>query len=188
MPAPEIFKYGGLISVPLFGVIAYWLICQIPTFDLRKLTISRSILFLHGRFHRSLFRLNFISKALLDLGFAIYVLDRFNLTDGSPVYWSLIVYSVLFASLSLFIEGKYWFIHLILVYSSGLLWAFSQIFLSYLTNDNNFLVLTVILTTVVVTLPLGYVLTRKTNINAYVQVVCISLLYVWMLVFAFRYL
>ena len=183
---PEIFKYNSLISVPLFSIIAFLLIKKKSNFSFSQHTVSKTIFFLKNRTHRIIFRFNFLLKALLDLGFVWYVIFYFKISYESPVFWSLILSSILFGSLSYFFEGKYPIIHKIIVYSSGVFWAFSQIYLSFLTKDVIFIQLTSIMTAVVMILTFGFMFAKKTNV--FVQALCMLILYSWLVIFIFKYL
>jgi len=68
------FKYGGIISVPLFSTIALILISKTKNFFFSSSTISKSIHLLEKSTYRTIFQINFIIKSLLDLGFSIYVI------------------------------------------------------------------------------------------------------------------
>jgi hypothetical protein len=65
MNIPEIFKYNGIISVPLFTIIALLLIRKAPEFSFSKSTVSKSIFHLTKKTHRIIFRLNFLLKFIV---------------------------------------------------------------------------------------------------------------------------
>lgn len=186
MSFPDIFKYNGLISVPLFAIISFLLIKKKTNFSFSQYTISKSILFLHNRIQRIIFRLNFLLKALLDLGFTWYIIHFFKLPFNSPVIWSLLLSSVLFGSLSYFIEGTHSTVHKIIVYSSGVLWVLSQIYLSSLTRDPLFIGLTNAMTAIFTVLTFWFMFAKKTNV--FIQALCMVILYSWLAVFVFNYL
>lgn len=179
----EIFKYNSLISVPLFAFIGLLLIKNNPNFSFSHYTISKSIFFLSNRTHRIIFRLNFLLKALLDLGFAWFVIHHFNISYKLPVFWSLILSFMLFGSLSYFVEGKFPIVHKVITYSGGILWLFSQTYLSLLTKDVTFIRLTNIITAIVFIVAFGFMFAKRTNVI--VQALCMFLLYSWLLIFVF---
>jgi len=186
MTYPEFFKYNAIISVPLFGIIAYFLIRKNPHFSFSKHTVSKSILFLNHPIQDFIFRANFIVKALLDLGFTLYIGQHFDISFQTLPVLTMILSVLLFGSLAYFIEGKYSKSHKIITYSSGILWVISQIFLTKLTNNISFILFTNILTVAVLILAFGFMFAKKTNV--FVQITCVSLLYLWMAIFVFQYL
>ena len=117
MNVPEIFKYNSVISVPLFTIIALLLIKRAPEFSFLKSTVSKSIFHLRGKTYRIIFRLNFILKSLLDFGFALYLMNRFEISPKSFLGFFLILSFIFFGLLAYFIESKHSVIHKILVYS-----------------------------------------------------------------------
>jgi len=183
---PDFFKFNSLVSVPLFGMIAYLLIRKNPQFSFSKHTVSKSILFLHHPVKNFLFRFNFIFKALLDLSFALYISQYFNIPLITFPVLSMMISALFFGSLAYFIEGKYSKIHHVITYTSGVFWAISQISLAQLTNDNFFILFTNILTLIVIFLAFGFMFVKKTNV--FVQITCLSLLYLWTIIFIFLYL
>lgn len=181
-----IFKYFGLISLPLFLVIPLFLIKKIPDFSFKKHTISKTALFLKDPHKMFIFRLNFVVKALFDLCFIWYLINRFNLTTSSPLFWLLIIPPFLFGALGFFVIGTYTFIHRIIIFSYGILFGLSGIFLAYMTEDLFFFYLTILISLISNFLILEFFLKRK--INVYVQAVSISLMYSWLILYVFRYL
>lgn len=183
---PEVFKYNTLISIPLFGVIALLLIKRTTEFSFLKSTVSKSILVLRGKTNRIIFRLNFILKALLDFGFIWYLIVKFDIPFNSLLAWFLILSVSLFASLSYFIEGKHSLIHKIVIYSVGIFWALSQIYLSYLIRNVSFIRFSYFASFIPGILAFGFLFTKKTNVI--VQAFCVSILYSWLIIFIFLYL
>jgi hypothetical protein len=186
MNTPDIFKYNSIISVPLFTIIALLLIRKAPEFSFSKSTVSKSIFHLTKRTHRIIFRLNFLLKSFLDFGFAIYLINRFDISSISFLGLSLILSIVFFGFLAYFVMGKHTVLHKFFVYSGGVFWAISQILLAQLTNDYIFIIFTNVLTLIVLFLTFGSLFVKKTNVI--VQAVCMFLLYSWLLIFVFRYL
>lgn len=186
MNVPEIFKYNSILSIPLFTIIALLLIKKAPEFSFSRSTVSKSILVLRGKTNRVIFRLNFILKALLDFGFIWYLIVKLNISFNSLLTWFLVLSVSLFAFLSYFIEGKHSLMHKILVYSVGVFWALSQIFLSYFTGNISFIRFSYLASLIPGFLAFGFLFARKTNVI--VQAVCVIILYSWLTIFVFRYL
>jgi len=186
MIVPEFFKFNSLISVPLFSAIAFLLIRKAEGFSFRKHTISMSVNLLNRQTLSFIFRSNFFLKAILDLGFHLYVINYFKIPIFSPVAMSLILSAVLFGLLAIFIEGKYSFIHKLIIYSSGILWATAQFFIVKFLKDNNFILFTYIAVSIPVFLGLGFLFVKKTNVL--IQIICLSIWYVWLILFVFKYL
>jgi hypothetical protein len=182
----EFFKYNSLISTPLFTVILLLLIRKKPDFSFTKQTVSKAIFFLNRPLDKIIFRFNFLLKSLLDLGFALYLINYFQVLLISPLALPLLLSVIFFGSLAFFIEGKFPLIHKINTYCSGILWIIAQIHLSYLTQNFGFIYFTWILSSTILILTLIFMINKKTNIL--VQASCIFLLYFWLTIFIFRYL
>lgn len=186
MNVPEIFKYGSILSIPLFSIIALLLIKKVPDFSFSKHTVSKSVFFFARPTHSLIFRLNFVIKMLLDLGFVWFVLKHFKISFSSPLACFLILSALLFGSLAYFIEGKYPVTHKIIAYGSGVFWAMGQLYLAQLTGNTFFIQLTNIMVAVPIILAFSFMFAKKTN--AFVQVFCMSIWYIWLLIFVFQYL
>lgn len=186
MIIPEIFKYSSLLSIPLFSVIWLWILRKLPNFSFKTQTISKSIHFIENSSDDLVFRSSFILKALLDLIFAVYVVEHFELPYSSLIAIMLIGSAILFGTLAYFVEGKYTVIHRTIVYVSGIFWAVGYILISRLTGDFNFLTFSTILNITILIIAFGSLFRNKTNVI--VQILCVSLMYIWMLVFVFQYL
>jgi hypothetical protein len=183
---PEFFKYNSILSIPLFSLIALLLIRKAPDFSFSKHTVSKSILFFDHSNHAFIFRCNFLLKGLLDLGFVWYLIHFFTLSLNSPLAWCLSLSALFFGSLAYFIEGTYTVMHRIVAYSSGVLWAISELYLAHLTGNSVFIQLTYIVVTIPMALTFGFKLAKKTNVL--VQALCMALWYIWLVVFVFTYL
>lgn len=186
MNIPEIFKYNILISSPLFSLIALLLVSKAPNFSLTKNTVSKSIFHLEQSKYKTIFKLNFLLKALLDFGFFWYVINHFQIPIISLLGSSLVLSAVFFGLLAYFTEVKHSLAHNILIYGNIILLSFSQILLAQLTRSPSFILFTNIITTVVVMISFGFLFTKKTNV--YVQITCVLIVYTWLLLFVFRYL
>ncbi len=186
MNVPEIFKYNSLISFPLFAIITFVLVKNSTDYSFHIHTISKSIHFLNNPIQNIIFRLNFISKALLDFGFALFVVNHFKISFDSVIFLTLLLSAFLFSTLAFFVEGKYSTSHNIATYTSGVLWVIGQISVARLVNDPGFTVFSMIFLSVPIILAFGYLFTKKTNVV--VQAVCASIWYIWLLVFVFRHL
>jgi len=184
---PEFFKYNSVLSIPLFSIIALSLIRNIPDFSFSKHTVSKSVIFLNNHPTQALlFRFNFLLKGLLDIGFVLYLIHFFKLSFNSSLAWCLILSACLFGSLAYFTEGDYSTIHRIVAYSSGVLWAISELYLARATGNTFFIQGTNIASVVVIILAFGFMFAKKTN--AFVQILCMSIWYIWLVLFVFRYL
>jgi len=183
---PEVFKYGSLLSLPLFSIVALFLVKNLPDFSFSQHTVSKSVQFLNDPARRLVFRLNFIPKAFLDLGFVLYVLQRFSIPVTSFIAWDLILAASLFALLAYFIEGKYRVIHGVIIYSIGVLWAIGLIYLAFYLQTRWFMVFTVITAGLPACLAFLFLGLRKTNV--WVQALCMSILYSWFVVFTYTFL
>lgn len=186
MNISDLFKYNTLISIPLFSFIALLLIRKHPQFSYKKSTISKSILIMKRPLYKVIFRLNFLLKALLDYGFIWYIMRQFSVPGVSVLGISLLLSVTCFGLLAFFIEGKHTFEHKIFTYSNGVFWAISQILLSHMTNNITFIILSYTISIAAITIAFRFLFTRKTNV--YVQGFCISILYLWLIIFVFYYL
>lgn len=182
----EIFKYFSLISLPLFSAIALLLIKKIPDFSFKKHTISKTALFLKDPRQMFIFRSNFVIKSLFDLCFVWYLIKRFNFSVTSPLFWLLLVTSFLFGALGFFVMGTHTIIHRIIIFSYGIIFGLSAIFLAYITGNSFFFYITILISMISNFLILEFFFKRK--INVFVQFVSMSLMYSWMIVYVFRYL
>lgn len=172
--------------MPLFGLIAFFLITRTRGYSARAYTISQSIKFLSKPHHTVLFRVNFLLKALLDLGFALYLLHFFSIPFISLISLLLIGSAILFGSLAYFIEGKHSRSHLSIVYISGLLWAGGQLLLVQHIGSVSFRIVTYGAVVIPILIAFWSLFTKKTNVA--IQVLCISIWYVWIASLVFCYL
>src|SRR3989344_918398 len=186
MITPLFFKYNSLISTPLFSIIVLSLIKKVPDFSFKKHTVSKSVYFFNKPFHNFLFRFNFIIKALLDLGFAWYVLYHFHISQFSLKSMLIIASAILFGSLAYFVEGKYSLVHKIFTYTGGTLWFLGYLMISFLTGNNLFIYFSLILLSIPLILAYGFLFASKTNV--FIQAICIGIWYLWITVFVFHYL
>lgn len=186
MYIPEIFKFFSLISAPLFAAIALSVVKNTPDFSLSKHTISKSVYFIKHPAMMFVFRSNFIIKAVLDLGFIFYLVSHLRMPLYSPIPTLMIVCAILFGSLSYFIMGRFTTVHRVIVFTYGILMGLSGIWLAQMTGNINFVRLTVLLVILSNFLMISFFLAKK--INVFIQVICMSLLYSWLLLLVFRYL
>jgi len=186
MNIPEIFKYNSLLSIPLFSIINLFLIRKAPDFSFHNHTVSKTINFLNRPTQAIIFRFNFILKALLDLGFVLYILNQFRISFGSPIALTLILSAFLFGTLACFVEGKHTTWHQIVVYTSSVLWAIGQICVARLIGNSAFILFTIIFGPFPVIVALGFCSQKK--LNVFIQAVCMSMWYIWLIVFVFKYL
>ena len=183
---PEFFKYNSVLSIPLFALVALLLIRNAPNFSFSKHTVSKSVLFLDQSTHALIFRLNFLIKGLLDLGFVLYLLYFFKISLNSAPALCLILSALLFGSLAYFVEGTHSIVHKIVTYSSGVLWALGQLYFGQLTGDAFFRHFTNIMVAIPIILAFGFMFAKKTNVI--VQALCMAIWYIWLVVFVFNYL
>jgi len=182
----EIFKYFSLISLPLFLVIALLLIKKIPDFSFKKHTISKTALFLKIPYHMLIFRVNFILKSILDLGFSWYLIHRLKIAYNSPLFLLLIFCPIIFALLAIYLVGKHTLEHRIIIYGFGVLWSLVQVFLAQMTGNNLFIFLTYFLSLSALIIAFGFLFIKKTNV--FVQILCIIIFYVWLILYVFWFL
>lgn len=183
---PFVFKYFGIISLPLFLVIAFWCIRQTEGHQLHKHSISKSILFLKNPFYRLIFRLNFVLKSLLDFLFLLYIKDHLQLSFTSPAIITLGIAIALFALLSLVIEGSTHALHLIIIYAAGVIWAISNILMALYIAVNWFTLVTYVMASIPWIIGFGALFLRR--ITVYVQLVCIVFIYSWTMLFVLKFL
>lgn len=183
MNIPEIFKFGNLLSVPLFGIITLFLINHTTNYSIRRHSISQSIKFLTNPHHITLFRLNFLLKSFLDLSFTLYLLDFYKLSLFSQTGILLIFSAILFGSLAYFIEGRYTKLHLSIVYLSGLLWAAGQLTIIQKLDNNVFYFFSLFMIITPIIIALAALMRKKITVP--IQIICISMWYLWTTVFFF---
>lgn len=186
MHTMEIFRYGTLISCPLFALIALLLISRTSNFSIKKLTISKSVNYLKNPFLKQVFRFNFILKALLDLGFTFYVLNHLKLSYLSLIGILTIISIFLFGALAYFVEGKYTVIHNILIYSYMTLWVIGQILIANYIGNIIFTTFTLIF--LLTPLVIGFWSLYKRATNILIQALDLFFVYSWLIVFVFKYL
>lgn len=183
---PSIFKYGSIVSLPLFGFMAFVLINKVDNFFLSKQKISKLVHFIENSRHLLIFRLSFIIKSFLDLCFGLYVIQYFKLSYFSPLAILFFISSALFASLSYFTDKAFYRTHKFIVYLYGFILALTQIYLSYIIGDISLIILAYSTAFISSALAFYALVNRKTNV--YIQIVCTSLLYIWLVILVFRYL
>ena len=186
MAVPEVFKYNSLISILLFGFIEVFLIRRIPEFSFASQTISKTIKFIKQPYERLIFRLNFVLKSFIDIGFLWYIKEHFSLQFTAPVVWVYSCIILLFASLSYITEDAFWVAHYIVVYTVIALLSVSQLLFAGLTRDSVFSQISLIAATIPFIISFWYLYARKTNV--YVQIACFVISFSWLAVFVFRYL
>ena len=147
---PEIFKYNSVISVPLFSLIAVWLIYHSEGFLWKRHTVSETILLVSHKKYQTIFRYIFLIKAVLDLGFFWFLFSHFHISLQSPIAWIFIAEAVLFGLLAYVTEGPQVVLHKIISHGSSMTWAICELYLASLTKNPIFLWFTygVVLSTV----------------------------------------
>lgn len=180
------FKYASLLSVPMLGLGIMALAHNSRNFIPHRHTLSKTILLLKNTRHIALFKALFFGKAVLDFCFLFYVGQYFKLSWYDPAMFTMFFAIASFGTLGYFVEGDYSKVHTPIAYLSGTLWAVCQFFLAQLTGDPAFILFTNIFTTVGLCISYMFYFLRRLNI--YVQILCFSFPYIWMLVFTLKYL
>lgn len=180
------FKYNSLISVVLFGLIEIYLLSKTKGYSLKRDTVSETILFLKNPVDQTVFRLNFVLKSLLDLGFFWYILNFYAIPLTSLFAWSLIIMVVLWSTLAYFTVDKYRPIHKKITYIAGFIWTTAEIYLANLTQNSNLILFTYVIATIIIAISSINMLGKKTNII--IQTICMALMYVWLYIFVTNYL
>lgn len=186
MLPPEIFKYCSLISLPLFISVALLLIKKTSNFSISESTISKSVRNLDKPVHKIVFKLNFIIKAILDLGFSWYIIIKLRQPLFSSLTFFLILYVLFFGLLAFYTEENNSPIHRVLVYGLGVFWMISQTLLAFLTQNLLFIIFTNIQVLTIVLLAFGALFSKKTNV--FIQIICVLIMYLWYVIYVFKFL
>ncbi|KKP87230.1 MAG: hypothetical protein UR89_C0004G0019 [Candidatus Roizmanbacteria bacterium GW2011_GWA2_35_8] len=179
-------KYGGIISVPLFSLIALILISKTNNFSFSSSTVSKSIHLLEKSSYKTLFKINFLLKSFLDLCFSLYVINYLRISLLSFLGLSLIFEPIFFGLLAYYTEKKNSFLHGVFIYGSVFFFLIYQVLLSLLIKNQIFIIYTCIQAILSFFIAFGSLFYKRTNV--YIQIICVSVSYVWMLIFVFNYL
>jgi len=133
-----------------------------------------------------IFRFNFLLKALLDLSFWWYVIDRQKIGWRSKLAGLMTVSTVFWGSMAIFVEGTYTFWHTVMVYGYGVELTIIELLLAKRVKDRKFILVTRVMAIIGLVISFGALYLRATNV--YIQVVGVSLFYAWMVMFVFKYL
>ena len=187
MPIPEILKYFGILSYPLFSVVALLLTSGKNNYSLHTQTISKSILHLDKKIDRLIFRSNFLVKMFLDLGFYYYMVSQLHFGNISLISFTLTLSALSFGLMAYFVEGiRYKKIHLFLAYGGGIFWTLGIVFLSMKMGDNNFVIYSTATAIVALAIAFGFLFAKKTNVH--VQTLIYIIMYVWTIIFTLKFL
>lgn len=186
MHIPEVFKFGTVLSYPIFGLIALILISKTSNYSIKRHTISKSINYLNNPALKLTFRFNFILKALLDLGFSLYTLTFLNFSLISPIGITILLSILFFGSLAYFIEGKYSVIHNVLIYSYMTLWVVGHIGIAFSIGNISFIIFTLIF--LLTPLIIGFWSLYNKSTNVLIQALDLIFVYIWLILFVFKYL
>lgn len=186
MYIPEVFKFGTVLSYPIFTIIALILIRKTSNFSVKKQTVSKSINYLNNSFLKLIFRFNFILKAILDLGFTLYTLTYLNFSLISPIGFIILLSVLFFGALAYFIEGKYSVIHNVLIYSYMTLWVVGHIFIAFSIGNISFTIFTLIF--LITPLMIGFWSLYNKTTSVLIQALDLFFVYSWLIVFVFKYL
>lgn len=177
---PELFKYNALLSVPLFMGVVFLLLHNTKAFSYRQLTVSKSIHLLTP-VQQVLFRLNFVAKALIDLGFVWYISAVLELSFFSPLIllWTMTI--VGFGLFAYFTEERGGVIHGIVIYGWMAMWLVLECVSASYTQNPLFIQVTIVIVAFQAVLGFGSRIFNK--INAIIQLICVFSLYVWLILF-----
>lgn len=179
----DFFRYLPLVSVALFSLVALFLIRRASGFSFAKQTVSMTILNLNDNRDILLFKLNFLVKGMLDLLFAVYLAQRFPRIQGMVPVVCFAIAAVLFCTLVYYVEGKYTFLHRLIVYTAGTFSAVGMFWLTFLLGNSAFIWFSAFAIFTPAIAAYVYLYLGKTN--TYVQAACMSIWSVWFLVAIF---
>ncbi len=181
-----LLKYTGLLSIPLFLIIAFSLIAQAPGYSYRQHSISKTILFLEHTKYKFLFRLNFIFKAIIDMCFLGYLVQVLHLSYLSPIVWIFVLGSLLFGSLAFILVSNMELLHVIVIYTAIVLWALFEVLVAGVVGVSWFTVFTWLVACISTAIAFWFLYIR--NITVVVQVICTVMVYSWLIVFVTKFL
>ena len=136
--------------------------------------------------YKTLFKINFLLKSFLDLGFSLYVINYLRISLLSFLGLSLIFEPIFFGLLAYYTEKKNSFLHGVFIYGSVFFFLIYQVLLSLLIKNQIFIIYTCIQAILSFFIAFGSLFYKRTNV--YIQIICVSVSYVWMLIFVFNYL
>ncbi|MBP9817904.1 hypothetical protein KBC75_04120 [Candidatus Shapirobacteria bacterium] len=181
---PDIFRFNGIISIPMFALATTYFWNRAVGFDHKNRPISETILWLKNPIDRVLYRLSFVFKSLLDVGFIWWLLDRYKIGFGSVVSMILFGSLVLYGLLAIFVKkNDSSTTHWLIAFSSGILWIAGQVFLVIIINNLvlNFLACFYVLLTTRQVL----VMMMANNVKSTSQVTFFWCLYIWTAIITF---
>ena len=182
----ELLKFSPLVSTFLFLLVALFLAKQAPGYTFSGYTISKSIQFLQTKRARKIFQGNFYLKALLDVGFWWYLIDRNILIILSIPSLVLFLTFFLFGTLGYITEEKNHLLHRYIVYVVIAGSCLTEILLAATTGSQRFYLFSIILATVSFVYAFWYMLRER--VNVFVQLICGTSLFIWTSMYIFFYL
>jgi hypothetical protein len=182
----QLFKYGSIISVPLFLITGYLLARSIPGVSLSKTTLSRLIFVFNHPWQKPIFTLNFYFKMFLDVLFALYVIQILDIPFFSYPSLSWIGALVFFGLIGFFSEDKYFKTHYAVTYISAVLFVIFQLGIAIRLGDVYFLLITIANTLANCGLAFGLSIFRKQNMI--IEGVCMLIMYSWVIILVYRFL
>jgi hypothetical protein len=186
IPVLPIFKYGAVISTPLFGLTVLLLLRTVGNFSFTRQTISQTVMFADKPWQRMVFKLNFLVKSILDLLFIYYTLKKLEIPLSSAVGIIWIESIICFGMITVFPVDTHKLKHYIVTYLSGTLFSAGQMAVAWYINNPQFLQFTLASVILNLSLAYGFLLFRKTTVV--VQSICIMLMYIWTIVLVYGFL
>jgi hypothetical protein len=97
-----------------------------------------------------------------------------------------ILYALFFGLLAFYTEENNSVIHRVLVYGLGVFWMIVQVLCALLTKNSLFIVFTNLNILITILLAFGALFSKKTNVL--IQIICVSIIYFWYLIYVFNFL
>lgn len=180
-----IFKYNAILSILFFLSSTFYLGVQIKNYNFSDYTISQLSYFLNNS-QLSVFNFLFIIKSFLDLSFAYYVFNFYNVRLKTLPAITLLIAILSFGLLGFFPTSKFALIHLIVFITTFFSWIFSQFTLARLTNNENFIHFSKVLILFESILANAFLFFNY--FNAISETVFCLLIFLWLTIFIGRYL
>jgi hypothetical protein len=180
-----IFKYNAILSILFFLSSTFYLGVKTTNYSFSNYTISSLSKFLDPN-NLSIFNSLFLIKSFLDLSFAYYVFNFYNLRLKTIPASTLLIAILSFGLFGFFPTNQFPFIHLIIFIVTFFSWISSQYTLAKLTNDENFVHFSKLL--VLVESIAANIFLFFDYFNAISETVFCLLIFVWLTIFIGRYL
>ena len=182
----EVLRYSSLLSLPLFLLNTYYLIRTNPKFSIHTETISNLIFYLQNPTLKMRYKVSFLVKSIIDIGFWCYLVMSETLavtTQGSLMF---VVSMILFALLGFFTEESHSFIHRLILFGFIGLWFLWALQMAHLTNNQAFIQWTYAFAAVSFLVSVSYHFILKTNII--LQIVISFLVFLWLSSYVYLFL